>query len=91
MRLVHIKGHRRQLPEALARLRLAQMDEETFQRLKRDWSDSYTGSGNRHKTPILEGGAKFTPLNLNHTETQMLESRKYTRSQIAGLSGFRLT
>ena len=29
-----------------------EMDEETFQRLKRDWSDSYTGSGNRHKTPI---------------------------------------
>lgn len=62
-----------------------EMDEETFQRLKADWSDSYTGNGNRHKTPILEGGAKFTPLNLNHTETQMLESRKYTRTQIAGL------
>ena len=62
-----------------------EMDEETFQRLKQDWTDAYTGSGNRHKTPILEGGAKFNPLNLNHTETQMLESRKYTRSQIAGL------
>lgn len=62
-----------------------EMDEETFQRLKQDWTDAYTGKGNRHKTPILEGGAKFTPLNLNHTETQMLESRKYTRSQIAGL------
>tara|TARA_Y100000004_G_scaffold121532_1_gene136618 strand:- start:1393 stop:3291 length:1899 start_codon:yes stop_codon:yes gene_type:complete len=62
-----------------------EMDEETFQRLKADWTDAYTGKGNRHKTPILEGGAKFTPLNLNHAESQMLESRKYTRSQIAGL------
>ena len=62
-----------------------EMDEETFQRLKADWSARYSGTGNRHKTPILEGGAKFSPMNLNHAESQMLESRKYTRSQIAGL------
>lgn len=62
-----------------------EMDDETFERLKADWSARYSGTGNRHKTPILEGGAKFTPMNLNHTESQMLESRKYTRSQIAGL------
>ncbi len=62
-----------------------EMDEETFQRLKEDWSETYTGDGNRHKTPILEGGAKFSPLVLNHTETQLLEARKYNRSQIAGL------
>ena len=62
-----------------------EMDEETFQRLKEDWSARYSGTGNRHKTPILEGGAKFSPMNLNHAESQMLESRKYTRSQIAGL------
>lgn len=62
-----------------------EMDEETFERLKADWSSKYSGTGNRHKTPILEGGAKFTPISLSHAETQMLESRKYTRSQIAGL------
>ena len=62
-----------------------EMDEETFQRLKTDWSSTYTGDGNRHKTPILEGGAKFSPLVMNHTETQLLEARKYNRSQIAGL------
>tara|TARA_B100002019_G_scaffold111531_1_gene95966 strand:- start:20477 stop:22021 length:1545 start_codon:yes stop_codon:yes gene_type:complete len=62
-----------------------EMDEETFERLKTDWSAKYSGNGSRHKTPILEGGAKFTPIALSHQETQMLESRKYTRSQIAGL------
>ena len=62
-----------------------EMDEETFQRLKQDWSNKYSGTGSRHKTPILEGGARFTPIALSHAETQMLESRKYTRSQIAGL------
>lgn len=63
----------------------SEMDEETFERLKQDWSAKYSGQGSRHKTPILEGGAKFTPIALSHAETQMLESRKYTRSQIAGL------
>ena len=62
-----------------------EMSDETFNRLKEDWSARYSGQGNRHKTPILEGGAKFSPMNLNHQESQMLESRKYTRSQIAGL------
>ena len=63
----------------------SEMDEETFERLKADWSAKYSGTNNRHKTPILEGGAKFTPIALSHAESQMLESRKYTRSQIAGL------
>lgn len=62
-----------------------EMDEETFERLKADWSAKYSGTDNRHKTPILEGGARFTPIALSHAESQMLESRKYTRSQIAGL------
>lgn len=61
------------------------MDDEQFSRLKQSWSESYSGSGNRHRVPVLEGGAAFKPLQISHTETQMLESRKYTRSQIAGL------
>jgi HK97 family phage portal protein len=62
-----------------------EMGEEAFERLKKDWEDAHTGDGNRHKTPILEGGGKFNPLALNHQESQMIESRKFTRSQIAGL------
>lgn len=62
-----------------------ELGEEAFQRLKQDWTDAHTGDGKRHKTPILEGGAKFNSLALNHQETQMIESRKFTRSQIAGL------
>lgn len=63
----------------------AEMDDESFNRLKTDWEQAHTGTGKRHKTPILEGGAKFNPISLNHQETQLLESRKFTRAQIAGL------
>tara|TARA_R100000773_G_scaffold18445_1_gene16711 strand:- start:17630 stop:19516 length:1887 start_codon:yes stop_codon:yes gene_type:complete len=62
-----------------------EMSEETFQRLKEDWGQRYSGMGNRHRTPILEGGAKFSPMNLNHVESQMLESRKFTQQQIFAL------
>lgn len=60
------------------------MDEETFQRFKKDWDEAHSGEGKRHKTPILEGGAKFNPAKLNHQESQMIEARKFTRSQVAG-------
>ena len=62
-----------------------EMSEEVVQRLKEDWSQRYSGQGNRHRTPILEGGAKFSPMNLNHAESQMLESRKFTQQQIFAL------
>jgi HK97 family phage portal protein len=60
------------------------MDDETFQRFKADWDEAHSGEGKRHKTPILEGGAKFNPSKLNHQESQMIESRKFTRAQVAG-------
>ena len=63
----------------------SEMSTEAYERLKNSWKDTHSGEGNRHKAVILEGGAKFTPIRLNHEETQMLESRKYTRSQINGL------
>jgi HK97 family phage portal protein len=61
------------------------MEEEVYERFKKDWHDAHSGEGGRHKTPILEGGATFKPFNFNHQEAQLLESRKFTRSQIAGV------
>lgn len=62
-----------------------ELSDEAYERLKRDWVASHTGKGNRHKAPILEGGAKFNPLALTNQESQLLETRKYNRSTIAGL------
>jgi HK97 family phage portal protein len=62
-----------------------ELSDEAYERLKRDWAATYTGEGNRHKSPILEGGASFTPSVLNHEESQLLETQKYKRTAIAGL------
>lgn len=62
-----------------------ELSDKAYERLQREWQDAYTGEGNRHKAPILEGGAKFEPTMLNHEETQLLETRKFSRSGIAGV------
>lgn len=61
-----------------------ELSESAFRRLKKDWQETHTGTGNRHRAPLLEGGAKFNPLKLNAADTQMLESQKYRRSTLAG-------
>lgn len=61
-----------------------ELTDEAYLRLKKDWKESHTGKGNRHRAPILEGGAKFNPLSLTNQESQLLETMKYKRSTIAG-------
>lgn len=62
-----------------------EMSEETYLRLKKDWETAHSAKGKRHGVPILEGGAKFNPIALNHEETQLLETRKFQRSTLAGI------
>lgn len=62
-----------------------ELSEPAYNRLKEDWNEWHSGTGNRHKSPMLEGGTKFTPIVLNHEESQLLETRKFQRSTIAGL------
>lgn len=62
-----------------------EMSEVSYNRLKKDWNESHAQKGKRHGVPILEANAKFNPLALNHEETQLLETRKFQRSTLAGL------
>lgn len=62
-----------------------EMTDEQFERFKRDFEQRHTGSGKRHRTLVLEGGAKFNAVTLDATEAQLLETRKFNRSTVAGL------
>ncbi len=62
-----------------------EMSEAAYLRLKKDWVESHSRKGKRHGIPILEGNAKFNPIALNHEETQLLGTRKYQRSTLAGI------
>ena len=54
------------------------------ERVREAWQRAY-GSGNSHKTAILEEGMKYTPISIPNNEAQFLETRKFQIEEIARL------
>lgn len=52
--------------------------------LKKSFEERYAGVDNAHKTLLLEEGMKAAKVGLTSEEAQFLESRKFSRSEIAG-------
>jgi len=57
---------------------------ETKVQMKQDWHALQTG-GNQHNIAILDNDLKLEKISLSPEESQFLETRKYTRSDIAAL------
>lgn len=55
-----------------------------YTRLKNSF-DSSTSGENAHKTALLEEGTTFNKIAMSSDDAQFLETRKYQRSEIAGL------
>jgi HK97 family phage portal protein len=62
-----------------------QLSEPAAKRLKESFEEKYAGADNAHKVILLEEGAKFTITGMKADEAQFLESRKMSRSEIAGI------
>jgi HK97 family phage portal protein len=62
----------------------ASMSPEGYKRAKDSFQESQSGA-NRHKTAILEEGMTYHALTLNNKDSQFLEAREFTRSEIAGM------
>ena len=60
-------------------------DPSAVERLRKSWNDLYQGTDNAHRVAILENGLKFKPLTINPEDAQLLETRKFNRSEIAGI------
>ena len=60
-------------------------DPSVVERLRKSWNDLYQGTDNAHRVAILENGLKFKPLTINPEDAQLLETRKFNRSEIAGI------
>ncbi len=61
------------------------LDDAAHDRMIKRWNDTYGGSGNSHKTAILDDGKEITPIPISNEDSQFLETMKYSDSQIAGL------
>jgi HK97 family phage portal protein len=61
------------------------LTEPAAKRLKESFEEKYSGLDNSGKMVLLEEGATFTKTGMNADDAQFLESRKYSRSEIAGI------
>lgn len=61
------------------------LSQTAYDRLKASWDERHQGSGNAHRVAILEEGTKWQSVGFPAADAQFLESRKYQRSEIAGM------
>lgn len=59
-------------------------DEEEERKFRDNWQAYMTGP-NRHKTAFLKQGMEYHELGMSNNDAQFLETRKYQRSEIAGV------
>lgn len=59
------------------------LSEPAYKRLRDSFTESQTGV-NRHKAAILEEGLTYNALGMNNRDSQFLEARQFSRSDIAG-------
>lgn len=61
-----------------------------FEEAKRQWQQ-FKGSGNAHKTAVMPGGARWTPIQSAPADLSMSELRQEERKDIAAVFGVDLT
>jgi HK97 family phage portal protein len=61
------------------------LKKDSHQRIKDSWNEIHQGVENAHKVAILEAGMQWTKTGLTAEEAQFLETRKFSRSEIAGI------
>lgn len=53
------------------------------EKLRQTWQSQFGGSGNAHKTAVLEEGLKYHPISIPPDQAQFLETRKFQLNEIA--------
>jgi HK97 family phage portal protein len=61
------------------------LSDKAYERLKASWEDRHAGAGNASKVALLEEGTKYAKIGINPEDAQFLETRKFQRSEIAGV------
>lgn len=52
-------------------------------RVRQSWVNTFGGSANSNKVAVLEEGMKYTPISINPSDAQFLETRKFQINEIA--------
>ena len=60
------------------------LSKDAADRLRESFEETYSSVENAHKTAVLEEGLKWEKISMTAEDSQFLESRNYSRSEIAG-------
>lgn len=61
------------------------LDEPDRKAVREDFDQMYRGGENAYKTAILPRGMSYKPVGISNEDAQFLETRKFSRSEIAGI------
>ena len=61
------------------------MSDKAAERLRASVESAHKGLANAHRLMLLEEGVTFTATNINPVDAQLLESRKFTREEVASM------
>jgi HK97 family phage portal protein len=59
------------------------LTEPAYENLKNSWNNKYSGLGNSHETPILEGGTTYNRIGIPPEDAQFLQTRKFQIEEIS--------
>jgi HK97 family phage portal protein len=60
------------------------LSEDAIKKLKKSWEERHNGD-NQHRVAVLEEGLTWTPFSIQPDHAQFIETRKFQRSEIAGM------
>lgn len=63
------------------------LDEDEFERMRRQFDELYGGSNNAHRPILLDAGMSYKPTSVNQRDAQTLESGKFDAARIASIYG----
>jgi HK97 family phage portal protein len=59
------------------------LDEVSMRKFRQSWESMHAGPDASHRVAILDGGAKFNPIGISPEDSQLLEARKFSVTEIA--------
>jgi HK97 family phage portal protein len=63
----------------------SRLDDEPYERLKRDWTENHGGTS-QHSFAILEEGMKWVQVGVSAKDAQIIEARGFSRTDVCGIN-----
>lgn len=61
------------------------LSDEAFENLRDSWKGAHGGDNNGNRVALLESGVTYKPISLSPVQIGLLDGRKYSRTEIAGI------